>query len=305
MLLVQQKPESLDITRAFVDIFQDRLRFNSVVVLESLPPGDLKTGTELYEQVLVPAAAAQPYPFPVRLESVPDAASFHRTLGHIEDRARRFNHWPILHLEAHGCDGVGLVLADSSVVPWQDVLEHLIRINRATRFNLLVTVSACFGADVISLMYPSRPAPFWAAIGPPVPVTAHVLLEAFKAFYSAQLGERGGVEGIRAMRAVSPALRFYPAELLFRIIFFRYIEKHCTGVTLDERVDDVFEAIVAAHPDALEREPEVRAWLRSSVFDHAIHFERAKAECFMFEDIPENRERVLCTFADGPPPVGM
>ena len=103
------------------------------------------------------------------------------------------------------------------------------------------------------------------------------------------------------MRVASPKLRFYPAEVLFRTIFFRYVDKYCTDVSVDERVDTVFEAIVAADPDAVHRETEVRAWLRASVFDHPTHFERAKAECFMFEEFPENRQRVVCTFGDGPP----
>jgi len=88
-----------------VDIFSDTLRFNSVVVLESLRSGDKRTGTDLYEQVLVPAAAQQPYPFPVAYEWIPDAASLRRALERIEERVRLHRHLPILHLEAHGRDG--------------------------------------------------------------------------------------------------------------------------------------------------------------------------------------------------------
>ena len=151
---------------------------------------------------------------------------------------------------------------------------------------------------------PSRPAPFWATIGPSSDSRAGDLLEGYRAFYSVQLGDGGGAEAIRAMRSVNRDLRFYPAEALFRTIFFRYVEKHCTGVTLEERVDTVFEAILAADPDAVSRSDEVKSWLRGVVLDHPTHFESAKAKCFMFDRLPENRQRVVCSYADGPPGTG-
>ena len=54
-------------------------------------------------------------------------------------------------------------------------------------------------------------------------------------------------------------------------------------------------------PDAAHREEEVRQWLRSTVNDHELHFERIKEAFFMFSDIPENRTRIKARFSDGPP----
>ena len=282
--------------------FEDSFKFNSVVVLESLPPGDFRTGTELYDQILVPAAAADRRT--VVLEQVPDMASFRSALSRLAREAKTLPRWPVVHIEAHGHQGVGLLLANGDRLRWEELFQDLAALNLATRFNLLVVVSACWGADLVGILRPDRPAPVWALIGPTSEMPASQLLAAFKALYSELLASGDGVVAIEAMRGAIQRgghLAFLPAEIIFRAVFFRYVIEHCQGVPLQQRIDSIFEAIVEKDPGAAANEASVRKWLETTIDDHAAHFERRKADYFMFAAIPENRLRIKCQYSDGPP----
>lgn len=281
--------------------YRDSFRFNAVVVVESLRSGEYHTGTELYEQVLVPAATES---LSVELKSTPNAVSFRTALAQIAEDANVLGRWPILQIEAHGRQGVGLVLADDSVVTWEDLFDSLAAINRATRFNLLVVVSACWGGDLVTILRPARPAPVWALVGPSIDLSGLHLLISFKTLYAELLRGSDGVAAVKAMRAatdVGKHFTFVPAEIIFRAVFYRYIVEHCEGVPLQQRIDGHFAAILEVDPKAKAREAEVKEWLRARIDDHESHFDRLKAEHFMFEAIPENRHRIKCRYSDGPP----
>ena len=57
---------------------------------------------------------------------------------------------PIIHIEAHGNDDKsGLCLASNETITWREMKLPLSEINIATRFNLMLCISSCYGGQAI------------------------------------------------------------------------------------------------------------------------------------------------------------
>jgi hypothetical protein len=81
------------------------VNFNSVMIIESLPSEDLRTGRELFELAIIPGRTAKP-DLLAEFYEPKTAADFHATLKTIEAATARYGLSPILHLKPnHGCLG--------------------------------------------------------------------------------------------------------------------------------------------------------------------------------------------------------
>mgnify|MGYP003394389138 CR=1 FL=1 len=304
-LLAQVKPKTLGGAQSSVGtpVLDHRIRFNTIDVIESIPDDEQRTGLDLFENVIAPLSARSSPRILVRFHEVETTADLLVALADVRHRAEQFNHHPILHIEAHGSPhGLGL---RSGSIAWLDLLEELTAINAATRLNLLVAMSSCWGADISKLVHPAHPAPFWGAIGPHTSIDAGPLYDSFCAYYRSLLTDFDGAKALDAMRSASlpqsERMAFRPAEIFFRLIFFRFIAEYSSGERLQARISRLMGFIIEADPSALDNRAEVEAWLAARILEHEVHFERYKATFFMYDRYPENRERFKPLLADGPP----
>jgi hypothetical protein len=284
-------------------LLQDVLRFNGIDIIESIPDGELRTGRDLYESVVAPLAFNASPELKARFHEIETADDLLGVLADVQHRAETQGIYPILHIEAHGSSlGLGL---RSGGVTWMDLLEALTAINTACRLNLLVAMSACWGADITRILHPVHPAPFWGTVGPSKEMDAGPLYGSFAAFYRSYLTAFDGKAAIDAMRTAalpqSAFMAFRSAEIMFRHVFFRYIERHSSGEPLEARVRKIIGWIIDYDPSAEENRGEVEQWLRGRILDHEVHFERYKAAYFMYDQFPENRTRFNPLYAEGPP----
>jgi hypothetical protein len=100
------------------------------------------------------------------------------------NNALNANSRPVLHIEAHGSiEGLAWTAAASNLVRWDELVPPLQRLNVATRCNLLVVISACFGIAGINVMAMGPRAPVLGVVGPCSTATPHQLREGYKEFY--------------------------------------------------------------------------------------------------------------------------
>ncbi len=97
----------------------------------------------------------------------------------MQDSYRRI---PVLHISAHG-NHQGVALTDNSFIPWENFYQRLLDINNKFNGNLLVSVSACFGAFAGQLITPNRPSPCFALIGPTMETELSDLAIGYSALY--------------------------------------------------------------------------------------------------------------------------
>ena len=197
--------------------------WNRIAVIQWLPPsGRKRTGDELHD-------------FLVRLRRIAnarydlwfrDVSSPEELLKALDDLAlsvEREGRLPILHLETHGSP-IGIGSEDgASLLKWDELRDPLARLNRATRFNLLVVMAACHGARLFESLDPGMAAPCWAMVGPSGPVFEHRIESAFPSFYVEYLSSGEGQKAMRALAAEddreSHPWMYFSANFGFRYFF--------------------------------------------------------------------------------------
>ncbi len=152
----------------------------TIVIIQSLKDGDLKTGELLYDSL----SASLPTKYPdtsVKFYDVKDklelAKTFHDIYNVISD-----GEMLTLQIEAHGCEeGVGL--ASGELVTWKQFFGIIRPINEKMLNLLLVCMSMCYGGALIAHLEPEKRAPYRAFIGTGSTIKAGTLLDGFSAFY--------------------------------------------------------------------------------------------------------------------------
>src|SRR6266550_8567774 len=123
--------------------YNTSLAFDSVAIIESLRPGDFRSGRELYEKTIAPVSVADGG-FLSELYEITTARELLGALRTIHHGAKLFHRSPIIHMAAHG-NKEGLELASRDFVPWSEIAPALTAVNEASRMNLLVVAAMCSG----------------------------------------------------------------------------------------------------------------------------------------------------------------
>lgn len=275
-------------------------RFDSVWVVESLRPGDPKTGEKLFDDVIVPAASRWS-DVHVNFRQSPTRVEFATALHEIAESAESEFRWPVIHLETHGSPA-GVELGSGEFVTWRELREPITRINRATRLNLVVTLAACSGAEMIRVLSHLDAAPFLYVSGPRGRRKADDLLLDFSAFYSEFLSSLNMRSAFDLLNGTDhPEGWTYPvlsAEFFFRAVFREYLGVDCTEEELIDRENEIVAKIARREGPNLARLPVVRDSVRSLLRDHTSHFNRLRRRFFMIDQFPENDGRFAVAWED-------
>jgi len=278
--------------------YQSTFSLDSVVIIESLRPGELKTGAELFDATIAPHILQER--LHGRLYTVSTRAEF---LGALE-AVRQFaaeGHSPLIHLEAHG-DESGLEVGSGEHVPWVELGPALAGINIASRMNLLVVAAACNGWYLTESLRPTVRSPAWGVLGPPASVGGDVLHVAMKRFYSELLPN---LDVMRAMRVLNHSddsaawtYRITSADLLFCNSFRAYLQSLMDEESQEARVNRlVAEAARTSGLDVVQT-AITRAEFRHSLDDHEFWYTKYKTHFLMLDLFPENAVRFPLTLAD-------
>ncbi len=214
-------------------------------MIESLPPGDFRSGTALYDDVVFPLTREHPG-MHASLVPASDKQTFMRALEKVGDDAARQVRSPIVHIEAHGA-AQGVELADGSTVLWAELLPTLTAINRACRMNLLVVAMSCEGWSLTGALMPADRAPVFAVIGPTTTLTAAEIDAATRRFYRALLTSFMLDDALLAMNdgrdfdewRIKPGT----AEILFCRVFREYARELAGADQLRYRENELVASI--------------------------------------------------------------
>ena len=188
------------------------LRFTKIVILESLPEGDLKTGKSLAEDL--PYVGIQNnLPIPVEYFGIETRSDLIIRLHELRSDAEQGT-WPILQIDAHGsAEPSGIMLSSGDLVTWLELEDELRQLNIAARCNLLLVSATCFGIFSASTVAVANRAPFWAAVGPIAESSAGEILSTLRAFYVKLLAQAEADEIVSTF--VGTGLRAVTAEYMF------------------------------------------------------------------------------------------
>ncbi|MCK9230139.1 MAG: hypothetical protein M0Q23_02255 [Syntrophales bacterium] len=267
--------------------------FNKLWVIESLPVGDLKTGTRLVENHLERAKLEHP-DLLVAFEQPITKCDFLNVLKRIRDEAKTGGINPMLHVECHGCPD-GLSVASGEFVEWDELREVLIEINHSCRLNLVIVLAACNGAHLINVSTRMDRAPFWAIIGPEAEVKAGEIEKDFGAFYKTFFERFDGDAAINALNSgearIERKYHFMSAQGLFIRAYTKYYKSHCIGKGRRERI----EYLTTQAMQNLDVKRRGVNWARNKIKEgldaEDAHFVKLKDRYFFIDCYPENAQR--------------
>lgn len=271
-------------------VYRTELRFNSIYVIESLRDGEPKTGQDLYDSVIGPGASSFGTSMHKQVVAVRTENDLLAQLAVIAYAARRANHHPIIHIEAHG-DESGIQLADGTAVLWRTITPRLAEINQACRMNLIVVAMACNGWGLTYALMPSERAPVNMVIGPPESVTASAISKATRLFYTSLLATMDLNAALEAMNEGVPysQWRIKPgtAEILFCRVFRRYMEEFLTPSSVQERENALVARIAAVRQLDVVQTSHLRAEIRPKLTDARWWYHHFREHFLMFDLFPE------------------
>lgn len=266
--------------------------FSKIVIIESLEHDEFKSGTALCEYIngLKEDNPGSPT---AHLVDVTGRDGFLSVIAALTEEAQRLGEAPILHIEMHGFeDKSGLSFPDGSSLGWDELALALIKLNKATEFNLVVCVAACFGGHFIDAVRPNDPSPCFALIGPSDLTDGAELLSSFRSLYRTLLTTLSASDALAALhshRLNVGAFYYVSAEQWFFRLADGYLRTCCTKVRLKERRDKIIKELVSEGKEINAAQKAMLAEMGRTMA--STFLERRFPTFFMTDEIPSNHAR--------------
>lgn len=266
----------------------DANRFNQILVVDSIPAGELNTAKRLMDDLGSYSVAYAPSPA-VKYLRVETGDELIEQINSCRKDAIEQDIIPMLHIECHGCED-GFKFADGSRADWEKLKLPITELNVATGLNLMIAVAACTGGALAKALRMSDRAPFWGLIGPTKDVMPATLEKAYRALYLTLLSTKSPAKAVKAMDAATEPGLFWrtTAQGLFENGWASYKKQYCTPTALNHRAKRMQERIIhlsAKKPPSLEE-------LRTRLVKHEPKaFEQYRASFFMYDLFPEHQTR--------------
>lgn len=151
-----------------------------IIVIEWLRETDRKTGLELYRDILKRKEMTSKV-VQCKYYSVTSKEQFAQTLHDIHDSLMDAEILT-LQIESHGC-AAGIGVSDVDIVTWEEFYDLIRPINIKTCNLLFVCLSMCLGIGSLTLIDPSKRAPYLAMMATTGEMYPDDLYDAFVTFY--------------------------------------------------------------------------------------------------------------------------
>ena len=266
----------------------DTNRFNQIIVIDSIPVGELNTAKRLVEDLETYANAYSPSPAVqyVRIES---GDEFIEQIFKCRKDVVERDIVPMLHIECHGYED-GFQFANGSLANWEELKLPITELNIATRLNLMIAVAACTGGALAKILRMSDRAPFWGLIGPTKILSASELEKAYHSLYLTLLDTKSPEKAVKAMDIATEPGTFWrtTAQGLFEKGWARYKQEYCSAEALEVRAKRMRERLEKLSENSL---PTVKELKQRLVNHEPKAFERFRATFFMCDLFPDHQTR--------------
>jgi len=156
---------------------------NHIIVIESLV-NERETGTELYNDVIIRYIAYRKSNITHKLHKVNTKEEFKNILNYYHANSPYMSGGILLHLEMHGEDQLtGLVLADGSLLTWEELVTLFRPINVNSSNNLYLTMATCNGRFLYKGVHPYDKSPYSCYISASETVTIQEIIEQFSILF--------------------------------------------------------------------------------------------------------------------------
>lgn len=183
-----------------------------IIVIQSLGENDIKTGEQLYNDILRYKQYSQNESFAFFY----DVHSIEEFEDAIRYTLESLNTGDIvtLQIEAHGNDD-GIVLNNGEIVSWKHFYDLIRPINIEIGHLLIVVMAMCKSIAMISSMDPLKRAPYRAFVCTTRDINAEEIVNAFSAFYQEYFNLLDIEKAMKALqKEVADSNGYSPFQLL-------------------------------------------------------------------------------------------
>lgn len=269
--------------------------FNKIVIIQSLK--DFLTGNRLQDDLNILTIFTDGI-VSSELVDVENKKKFLESLSKIKKDVQEGKYRPIIHIETHGNeDNSGLMLASREFITWQEMKIPLAEINEATRLNLIVCVSACYGGYLAKALKTLDRAPCWALVGPKEEMYPEDLLKDYTGFYE-ELFNTKSVD--KALKRLNNGLTgndakyyFTSAVWFFELVWINYLREYCSEKNLNKRANEMLKKLRKKTIGYLPSRNEIKYDILKS---NPETFIESKEIFFMMDLFKENRDRFIVDY---------
>lgn len=185
-----------------------------IIVIESLPDQDFHSGSELYNDVIVPNCNAFNNDMSHYFLKASSSDSFNDALNFVEQLSAHTDDGILLHIETHGCkDGIGL--SDGSIFRWKELQEKLISINVTCDNQLYITMATCYGRYLYETAEIDKRASFSGFISSSKETTARKIIEDFAPFFVELIKNRKIIQAYKTLEAMESEFFYKDISTVF------------------------------------------------------------------------------------------
>lgn len=261
--------------------------FNKIYVIESLGSNE-KTGQELYNSVI--RWFEDHRGIRTEFNQVENKEELISVLEQIASDCNSNELNPLIHLEIHGLnDKSGLALVEDSI-SWGELAFYLRKINKASNWNLNLTMAVFYGNYFLGSLSPTEPSPVAGFVGSFEEIFEHDFVPRFDEFYTKLRETLNLDEAIRAMmnqnQQFENGFAYIDARRIFTDVYNSYLQEQFSDEVLWERfVRACNEKSISAEIEMFQPFVELCLGSRERIFN------RHKNTFFMIDEFPENEGR--------------
>jgi len=184
----------------------------TIFIIESLSEGELKTGSELYNETLEKYYKYYPEKenkLTIKLFTPNDRESFFDALNYVKYNCENSKLGILMHLEMHGGRAAGLQLSDGSLVDWRELNETLTFINLKTCNRFYICMATCFGRSIYNAIDIKQTSPYSGYISASKEVKPAQILEDYEIIYQNILESHNLILAYEELQAKNPESVFF------------------------------------------------------------------------------------------------
>lgn len=178
----------------------DDIKKFGLIIIESLPNEEQKTGYDLYSTII----QYKTFEFPdlgSEYYDINNRKDFFWLLKDLVRKAVEENFFFILHIEVHGFDD-GIELKNGEEITWGEMIPYFQEINIHYNNYLFIILGICRGASILKYINPTERAPFRSLISSEKDIFLVDLIPGFEEFYKHFFFEFDAIESLEKYNSV-------------------------------------------------------------------------------------------------------
>lgn len=260
--------------------------FNKIYIIESLFSGEIKTGENIYND-LIRWKTLNTAPLHSEFVEASSKKSFIQIMSRINhDIKKGFS--PFIHFEIHGSsEKNGFVLNSRELVSWEELAQLTRFINVATNNNLIISLATCYGAYFITSIDINKVAPFSCCVSTIETITSEEVTADFTLFFETILSSTDfnlAVEQININNKKRDKYHFFSAEEFLEMLLKRMEDEDFNFDSITNRnwVNSLTKRLRILSPEYAElKKKKVKEIVRNQILTQKSSLRSSLRESFL------------------------